>query len=181
LFSQATVSSFLSHSPRRHQSLALWHVRLRPRHAFYTSTNHKKKKKNIKKQQSKKKKLTCPRRTFLRFCGKFFDMTTLAYYDFVNAIERCDAFKARKLIANRHVDVNARLPAVDSPPALVLAARLGHKELVQAFLDAGARMDGADCRQMTACHAAHGQEPRGHAGGAARAQAEAQSVSRGEP
>jgi hypothetical protein len=57
LFSQATVSSFLSHSPRRHQSLALWHVRLRLRRAFCTHIDEPTNVKNSNQKMKKKSDL----------------------------------------------------------------------------------------------------------------------------
>jgi hypothetical protein len=60
----------------------------------------------------------------------------------------------QSLISRGAVDVNARLPREFRPPALVRAAALGRKEIVDILLRANARVNKTDQRGSTACHAA---------------------------
>jgi ankyrin repeat protein len=50
------------------------------------------------------------------------------------------------------IDLNACLDS--SPPPLVLAAQLGHAEIVDLLLQAGAHVDVVDSKRRTACHVA---------------------------
>jgi ankyrin repeat protein len=74
--------------------------------------------------------------------------------EFATAIETGDSSTLELLISNGSVDVNARLPRLFQPPALVLAADCGQKDFVDILLRANARIDDSDERGSTACHAA---------------------------
>jgi len=73
---------------------------------------------------------------------------------FVNSIEDCDLPTIESFILRGLVDVNARLPRSLEPPALVRAAELGFKEIVDILLRFDARVDDTDNLGRTACHAA---------------------------
>jgi hypothetical protein len=79
--------------------------------------------------------------------------------EFAKAIEDGDSSIVESLISSGSVDVNARLPRPFQPPALVLAAECGRKEIVDILLRANARVNETDERGSTACHAA---AKRGH-------------------
>jgi ankyrin repeat protein len=74
--------------------------------------------------------------------------------DFADAIERNDSTFVESLLFNRDVDANARLPCQTNPPALVHAAWRGRAGIVEALLNAGARIDSVDDGGYSACHAA---------------------------
>jgi ankyrin repeat protein len=74
------------------------------------------------------------------------------FEDFTLAIERGDSSKVKSLISRDSIDVNARLPRDKRPPALVFAAHLGCKDVVDVLLRAGARINDVDDEQQTACH-----------------------------
>jgi ankyrin repeat protein len=65
-----------------------------------------------------------------------------------------DSSMVESLISRGLVDVNARLPLEDRPPALVLAAAFGRAKIVDILLRANARVNEPDERGWTACHAA---------------------------
>jgi ankyrin repeat protein len=75
------------------------------------------------------------------------------FEDFTLAIERGDSSKVKSLISRDSIDVNARLPRDKRPPALVFAAHLGCKDVVDVLLRAGAHINDVDDMQRTACHA----------------------------
>jgi ankyrin repeat protein len=79
--------------------------------------------------------------------------------DFANAIVHNDLSRIELLLANGSIDANARLPRALNPPALVFAADLGLKDVVDLLFRFGARIDDTDDDGYTACHAA----ARGHA------------------
>jgi hypothetical protein len=64
--------------------------------------------------------------------------------EFATAIETGDSSTLELLISNGSVDVNARLPRQNRPPALVLAAACGQKDFVDILLRANARIDETD-------------------------------------
>jgi ankyrin repeat protein len=72
--------------------------------------------------------------------------------DFANACDRDDLSLVESLLANGSIDANARLPRNGRPPALVLAARIGRKAIVDVLLRSGARIDDTDDDGLTACH-----------------------------
>jgi ankyrin repeat protein len=72
--------------------------------------------------------------------------------DFAKAIERNDVAYIESLLKNAPVDANARMPRKRHPPALVLAAKLNLKEIVELLLRFGARIDDIDDEGRTACH-----------------------------
>jgi ankyrin repeat protein len=74
--------------------------------------------------------------------------------EFANAIERNNVSRIESLLKNGSIDVNARLPRKKNPPALVVAARLGRKDVVDVLLRFGARIDDAGDDGRTACHVA---------------------------
>jgi hypothetical protein len=73
---------------------------------------------------------------------------------FAQAIDRDDSSTVETLISRGLVDVNARLPREFEPPALVRAAELGRKAIVDILLRANARVDDTDKKGRTACHVA---------------------------
>jgi ankyrin repeat protein len=73
---------------------------------------------------------------------------------FAIAIEQNDVATMLSLIARGEANANSRLPLANSPPALVLAADLGHERAVDALLRAGARVNDTDDEGYSACHAA---------------------------
>jgi ankyrin repeat protein len=79
-------------------------------------------------------------------------MSLLEQFD--RAIAGGDSTMVESLILNGSVDINARLPRLFEPPALVLAARVGRKDIVDILLRANARIDDTDERRSTACHVA---------------------------
>jgi ankyrin repeat protein len=79
--------------------------------------------------------------------------------DFAKAIEDGELPRIESLLANGSIDANARLPRPRNPPALVLAAGLTNgmceqKDIVEALLRFGARINDIDDEGLTACHAA---------------------------
>jgi ankyrin repeat protein len=74
--------------------------------------------------------------------------------DFAEAIRRGNSSKIQSWIDNGLIDVNARLPSFENPPALVYAVDCKQKEIVDILLRANARIDDADDKSMTPCHAA---------------------------
>lgn len=72
----------------------------------------------------------------------------------VNAIETNDLNTVRSLIDCKSVDMNAPLPVIGEPPALVLAALRGRAAIVAMLLNAGAHVDSTDMHGWTACHSA---------------------------
>lgn len=80
--------------------------------------------------------------------------TLTARQDLAKAIEAGDTDGVSSLIKRHSSIVDERLPVADGPPALVLAARSGRKEIVEILLTAGAHIDRVDDCGQTACHAA---------------------------
>jgi ankyrin repeat protein len=74
--------------------------------------------------------------------------------EIAKAIEDGNSSIVESLISSGSVDVNARLPRPFQPPALVLAAELGQKDIVDILLRANARVNVPDERGSTACHVA---------------------------
>jgi ankyrin repeat protein len=76
--------------------------------------------------------------------------------DFAVAIERIDSNYIKTSISNRRVDVNARLPRDNNPPALVHASSVKDERanIVKLLLNAGARIDDVDSSGRSACHVA---------------------------
>jgi ankyrin repeat protein len=77
--------------------------------------------------------------------------------DFAKAIEIGDSKQIQWLLSSGSIDVNARLPRVHNPPALVLAAVRQTEcrvDIVEMLLSAGAHIDGVDDHGQTACFAA---------------------------
>jgi ankyrin repeat protein len=74
--------------------------------------------------------------------------------DFAAAIARNDLTFVTSLLSNREVDANARLPPPHHAPALVHAASLGLRDIVDVLLSCGARIDDVDVRRQSACHVA---------------------------
>jgi ankyrin repeat protein len=72
--------------------------------------------------------------------------------DFAQAIKEGDSTRVESLLANDSVDVNARLPRKKNSPALVFAAELERKDVVDVLLRFGARIDDTDDDGRTACH-----------------------------
>jgi hypothetical protein len=73
---------------------------------------------------------------------------------FAKAIEKDDPSIVESLVSRGLVDVNARLPRMFQPPALVHAATYGRTEIVDILLRFNVRVDDADERGCTACRAA---------------------------
>jgi ankyrin repeat protein len=73
---------------------------------------------------------------------------------FAKAIEKGDPSIVESLVSRGLVDVNARLPRMFQPPALVHAATYGRTEIVDILLRFNVRVDDADERGCTACRAA---------------------------
>jgi hypothetical protein len=69
--------------------------------------------------------------------------------DFAVAIERIDSNYIKTSISNRRVDVNARLPRDNNPPALVHASSVKDERanIVKLLLNAGARIDDVDLKR----------------------------------
>jgi ankyrin repeat protein len=74
--------------------------------------------------------------------------------DFAKAIETGDSSNVQSWIDNGSIDVNARLPRRNNPPALVFAVACKQKEIVDILLRANVRIDDTDKCEMTACHCA---------------------------
>jgi len=74
--------------------------------------------------------------------------------EFANAIENGDSSTVDSMISRGLVDINARLPRANEPPALVFATRHGRVAIVDILLRANARIDETDKNGWTACHAA---------------------------
>jgi death-associated protein kinase len=74
--------------------------------------------------------------------------------EFAKAIDDGDSVMVWSLVSRGSVDVDARLPRKCQPPALVHAAGRGQREIVDILLRANARVNEADERGWTACHAA---------------------------
>jgi ankyrin repeat protein len=74
--------------------------------------------------------------------------------EFAKAIDDGDSVMVGSLVSRGSVDVDARLPRKCQPPALVHAAGRGQREIVDILLRANARVNEADERGWTACHAA---------------------------
>jgi ankyrin repeat protein len=74
--------------------------------------------------------------------------------DFFTAIVDNDVNQVGSLIAIGAIDVNARLPRLLNPPALVFAAQHGRADIVKTLLSAGADIDDTDNDGETACHGA---------------------------
>jgi ankyrin repeat protein len=74
--------------------------------------------------------------------------------DFAQAIKEGDLSRIEKLLSNDSIDVNSRLPGHANPPALLFAARLGRKDVVDVLLRFGARIDERNDDGRTACHVA---------------------------
>jgi hypothetical protein len=72
--------------------------------------------------------------------------------DLVEAIEDGDSCLVDSLLSDGSIVANARLPLTHSPPALVCAAGLGQKDVVDLLLRFGARIDDTDDDGRTACH-----------------------------
>jgi death-associated protein kinase len=72
--------------------------------------------------------------------------------DLVEAIEDGDSCLVDSLLSDGSIVANARLPLTHSPPALVCAAGLGQKDVVDVLLRFGARIDDTDDEGSTACH-----------------------------
>jgi len=70
------------------------------------------------------------------------------------AIETRDSHTVQSLISSGAVDASARLPRRLSPPALVIAVALNAATIVETLVRANARIDDADDKGCTACHAA---------------------------
>jgi ankyrin repeat protein len=70
---------------------------------------------------------------------------------FANAIDADNFEDVRMLIENGFVNVNARLPRVNNPPALVYAAGRSKFDIVQFLLQENARIDETDANGHTAC------------------------------
>jgi ankyrin repeat protein len=83
-------------------------------------------------------------------------MTDRMRLKFTNGIlvTRSDPSVAKSMLLKHEIDPNARLPCVNDPPALVLAAWFGRDDLVELLLNDGARIDDVDNAGQSACHAA---------------------------
>jgi ankyrin repeat protein len=78
----------------------------------------------------------------------------ISLVQFAKAIATGDSSTVQSLISSGSVDVNACLPHLDRPPAIVFAARKGQIQIVDILLRANARIDDCDARGLTACHTA---------------------------
>jgi ankyrin repeat protein len=74
--------------------------------------------------------------------------------DFAAAIEGNDIVYIRSLLSSREIDVNARLPRVHHPPALVHAVKHCRNDIVDLLLNAGARIDDVCSNGYSVCHTA---------------------------
>lgn len=74
--------------------------------------------------------------------------------DFAKAIEQGVVASVNSAISSGAVQVDARLPRAQNPPAVVFSARFGRADIVDMLLKAGARLNDVDDRGQTACHAA---------------------------